>query len=132
MVTPIIAESPGSQQQDSGRLYSRTDMEKTDKIILHGVLRKKMTVGYRSPYFLTTADGKEFEIHGSDIVDWHEFDKFIGKQVEITGEHVLLPAEKATPGSEAESRFVGGIIPGSEYIEAQSIRSLQAHEMNAE
>jgi hypothetical protein len=127
IITSILAESPGSQKQDSGSVYPRTDMKTPDKIILNGILRKKMTVGYRSPYFLTTADGKEFEIHGSDSVDWNSFEKFIGKQVEITGKHVLVPAQKAAPGSEAESRFVGGMIPGLEYIEVISIRRLQSN-----
>jgi hypothetical protein len=123
---PIVAGTSQTQQQDSVRVHPRTTMKKSNKVILHGIFRKKLTVGYRSPYCLTTADSTEYEIRASNYDDWQRFDEFVGKQVEIIGKKVSIPATKAAPGSEAEARFVGGWIPRLDYIEARSISSLQA------
>jgi hypothetical protein len=99
-------------------------MKKGGECILHGILRKKITVGYRSPYFLVTETAKEFEIRESAQVNRDTLDKFIGKNVEINGLFISTPSKKAESGSEAESRFIHGIIPSLNYIEARNIRDM--------
>jgi hypothetical protein len=99
-------------------------MKNRGKYILHGILRKKMTVGYRSPYILVTETAKEFEIRESEQVNRDILNKFIGKNVEINGLYIFTPSEKADSGSEAASRFINGIIPSMEYIEVRNIRRM--------
>jgi hypothetical protein len=111
-------------QQNYDNASKANDMKKADDIILHGILNIKMTVGYRSPYILVTEDAKEFEIRGSELVDRDQLDKYIGQKVELRGKQVTIPSQKAPPGSEAESRFVDGVIPKLEYVETISVRRL--------
>jgi hypothetical protein len=118
----VFAEPPADQRKDSGEARKAAGMIKADATVVRGVLHKKVTVGYRSPYVLVTGDSQEFEIRESDRVPADRLARFIGQHVEITGRRVSIPPTKAPPGSEAESRFVDGMIPGLEYIETRSVR----------
>jgi hypothetical protein len=99
-------------------------MKNGGKYILHGILRKKSTVGYRSPYFLVNETAKLFELRESRQVNRDLLDKFVDKNVEIKGLYIFIPSRKADSGSEAESRFINGIIPSIEYIEVRNIRNM--------
>ena len=96
----------------------------TDRLLLQGTLEKKTNVSYRSPYFLMTENKESFEIRPSETVTREQLEPWLGKKVELEARYVFIPSAKADPGSEAESRFVNGIIPNIEYREALSIRAL--------
>lgn len=94
-------------------------------MIFEGTLHKRMTVGYRSPYFLETEDGKQVEVRATgkrrDLLD-----PLIHKKVKIRGKRIVTPPRKAEAGSEAESRFLDGQIPGLEYMEIQEINEIKS------
>jgi len=50
----------------------------------------------------------------------------LSQEVEIQGLWIVVPGGPAEPGSEAESRFVGGIIPTLFWLQAESLRVLSA------
>lgn len=116
------AGSPISQQQNFDSATKINSMKNEDTVTLRGILNKKITVGYRSPYILVTHDAKEFEIRESDLVERSQLEKYIGQKIELTGKQVTIPSQKAPSGSESGARFIDGIIPELEYIETISIR----------
>ncbi len=108
-------------------------------LTLSGVLDKQQTVGYRSPYGLTVRDpasipalaeaagwqsepGYRVEVRG----DSELFEEHLSQEVEIRGLWVVVPGGPAEPGSEGESRFVGGMIPTLFWLEVESLRVLSA------
>ena len=113
----------GQATKDTGFNIENT-MKKGRKYVLTGILRKKITVGYRSPYFLVNETAKEFELRESGQVNRDSLDKFVDKNVEIKGLYIFIPSTKADSGSEAEKRFHNGIIPSMEYIEVETIRTI--------
>ena len=114
-----------------------SEMVVSQEFEIEGVLEKIQTVGYKSPYILvvsnnacirdlnkfTQLDWKnpcKIEIHG-DFDMRKRLDKLLGKQIRIKGIYEIHPSIKAKPGSEAEHRFVGGIIPPLHFFVAKEL-----------
>ena len=84
-----------------------------------GMLSKKPTVGYRSPYRLRIGD-QQIEVRAENR---EALESLVGQKVEIHGAMVETPAARGAPGSEAASRFIDGMVPAMRYLEVRSIRT---------
>jgi hypothetical protein len=109
------------------------------KIELVGRVQKKRVPGYLSPYRLevTEPESRTRWEQASGTAAGHatvelelregpkgELEAFVGKRCRLKGRHVFVPASKGEPGSEAASRFLGGMIPAMRYFEVVAIEPL--------
>ena len=111
--------------------------KKPGQIELVGRLTKVVTVGYRSPYRLavTEKDSRvrwtgvakvappsgdeplEIELRGK----YQLFEQHLGREVRVVGAYVFQPTWTAEPGTEAATRFLGGVGPVMQSIEVRRI-----------
>jgi len=122
MLLSIGSAFAGQSMSQKENVDKVTNMDKAHTITLHGLLNKEITVSYLSPYSLTTEDDQNYEIRGSNLVSESHLEELVGQKVELQGRLVIIPSEKAPEGSEAHSRFVGGMIPEIKYFEVLKIQ----------
>ena len=89
-----------------------------------GVLRWVRGPGYRSPFRLVR-DGDESPEHGLELNgDTQVLRSLVDRPVSVLGTWTVVPAGPADEGSEAASRFVGGMVPELTWFEVTSIEAL--------
>lgn len=52
---------------------------------------------------------------------WAEFSELVGRRVQVCGCYRVIPGQEALPGSEAASRFLGGMIPEINFFEVEQV-----------
>ena len=124
-----VSNEAGEPQEEAPTMTS-------SPLTVSGVLEKHLTVGYRSPYRLVVSEAESLArvreliateespvfltVRGaSDVLD-----PLLEKTVGVVGSWIVQSAEQADPGSEAESRFVGGLIPPMTYLEVKEIHQV--------
>lgn len=107
---------------------------------IEGILEKIHTVGYRSPFRLIVTDDSSIDkLKKFSKLDWNtpckieihaygdtlqKLRDMVGKKIRIIGNYEIHPSQKAKPGSEAESRFVTGIIPMLHFFVAKKVHCI--------
>jgi len=133
--TAVDVVAPAAKRTDLSDPKEESSTMTSRPLTVTGVLEKRRTVGYRSPYRLviteresirkarkvSSTDGPPVYLTVNGL--YADLEPWLGKTIVVVGNWVVHEAQQAEPGSEAAMRFIDGMIPSMSYLEVEEIRS---------